>query len=304
VSLDPECLALVEAARRAFDTPEGLTLDRIRRAPPPARAETLALVKRVDEEEVPGPNGPIPTRLYWPDGVAAVGAILFFYGGGFISGSLDKIDGLCRLLASASSCVVISAAYRLAPEWRFPAGAEDAYAASQWAVGWAEARGLKLAVGGESAGGTLATVACMMARDRGGTSPAFQLLVYPGINLTLHTPERTALAEKNYLLSMGAIDWLNAHYCERPEDFANPYCAPVHATNLAELPPALIVTGEYDPLRFENQDYATRLAEAGVPVEFRLYPGAVHGFINAFENIALGRQALIDCARTVGVAVR
>jgi len=264
-------------------------------------AQTLNLVARSEDRLIDGPRGPIPIRLYWPNDREPVGVLTYFHGGGFVTGGLDTVDGICRVLSDRADCVVISVDYRLAPEHKFPAGLEDAYAAFQWAVGNAGALGApaRVAVGGDSAGGNFAAVCCLMARDRAEPLPIFQLLIYPGVNLKVATPERTALAAAGYLLTPAVIDWLNGFYCERESDFLNPYCAPVHARNLKDLPPALVVAGEYDPLRFEGETYAARLRGADVEAVYSQYANSVHGFVNAFEFVDTGRAALMECGEAL-----
>lgn len=300
--LDPQCHDLVEryqAWRAAFPVP---LLEHMRGKLPEISERTRRLVDRTEDREIAGPGGPISLRLYWARG-APEGMLLYFHGGGFITGGLGSVDGQCRVLASASGCLVASAAYRLAPEHPYPAGVEDGHAATLWALAESDRLGLNLAVGGESAGGTIATVACMIARDRGERMPAFQLLVYPGINLRLDTPERSALARAGYVLDPDFIDWLNSHYCRDPAQFGEPYCAPANAIDLSGMPPALVIAGEYDPLRFENRDYARRLQGAGVDTEFRLYPGMVHGFMGGFERIGTARSALAEAAAGLRAAL-
>ncbi len=303
--LDPQCLKIVELVRKTRPPISSFTLADIRRPPAVVSEATMALVERVEDRELPGPAGPIPARLYWPNTAGPAGILVFFHGGGFVAGGIPHVDGVCRVLASETGCLVASIGYRLAPEHKFPAGVEDAFAATRWAL--QEARslgGVPVAVGGESAGGTLATVACMMARDKGVPLPDYQLLIYPGINLRLSSPERDALAEEDYLLSAEMIDWVNGFYCQREEDFHNPYCAPAYAEDLSGLPPAVIVAGEYDPLRFENEEYAQKLNAAGVATNFRLYAGAIHGFVSAFQHVDIGRRALEECAADLRAALR
>ena len=284
---------------------EPFDLARLRAGAPTWSPKTLNLVARCEDRSIAGPSGPIPIRIYWPNPDAPVGVLTYFHGGGFVAGGLDGVDGVCRVLTDQAGCIVISADYRLAPEHRFPAGLEDAYAAFRWAVLNAGDLGApaRVAVGGDSAGGNLAAVCCLMARDRGESSPVFQLLIYPGVNLKVATPERTALAEAGHLLTPAVIDWLNSLYCERESDFLNPYCAPVHAQDLSGLPAALIVAGEYDPLRFECETYAARLRAAGVEAVYSQYTDSVHGFVNAFEFVDTGRAALRECAAALNRAL-
>lgn len=294
--LDPQCEGIVDRWRAWRATAPLPTLAEARSRRPIYSDATRALIARTEDREIAGPAGMIPLRCYSPEQPPA-GMLLYFHGGGFIAGSIEGVDGECRMLASASGCLVVSADYRLAPEHPYPAGVDDGYAALRWAFGEAERLGgLRLAVGGESAGGTIATVACMKARDRGEPVPAAQLLIYPGINLIHETPERAELIAGKYLFDPELLDWLNGHYCRDRAQFDEPYCAPVKATNLTGLPPALVIAGEYDPLRFENADYAERLKAAGVDTDFRLYPGAIHGFVGAFEIVDSGRLALSDAA--------
>lgn len=220
-------------------------------------------------------------------------------------GDLESADGACRALTHQASCLTISVDYRLAPEHPFPAAVEDAFAATQWAIANASALAgshARVAVGGDSAGGALAIVACLMSRDRAAPLPAFQLLLYPGVNLKLETPARDALARAGYGLSRELIDWLNGLYCEVDTDFEQAYCAPVYAETLAGLPPALVIVGEFDPLREEDEAFVQRLSAAGIQARCSLYRGTVHGFVTAFEFIDQGRLALGEAAAALRAA--
>jgi acetyl esterase len=267
------------------------------------RLRTAALgpvqdVARVDERAIAVDHATIRVRLYYPSGRAPWAALVFFHGGGWVIGDLDTHDGICRALTNAAGCVVASVDYRLAPESKYPVAAEDAYAATRWIAGHAAELGLdarRLAVGGDSAGGNLAAVAALMARDRGGPPLAFQLLVYP---VTVHrydTPSYTENAE-GYLLTREAMRWFWQHYVSRPEDGQQPYASPLLARDLRGLPPALVVTAEYDPLRDEGEAYARRLAEAGVPVTLTRYPGMIHGFFRMTLIVDKARALLDEAA--------
>jgi acetyl esterase len=302
---DPQNEMLVAGFRASVGSGP-FDLGGLRRGASPAWSEsTVRLVERFEDRSIDGPAGPIPVRIYWPRQSKPLGVLVYFHGGGFVAGGLDTVDGVCRTLVDGANCIAVSVDYRLAPEHKFPAGVEDAYAAFLWATRNAEALGAptRVAVGGDSAGGNFAAVVSLMARDRAEPSPVFQLLIYPGINLTLDTPERAELARAGYLLTPELIDWLNGFYCERESDFLNPYCAPVHADDLTGLPAALVIVGEYDPLRFECETYDDRLRGAGVAVTYSLYAGSVHGFITAFEFIDSGRAALAECAAALRTAL-
>jgi len=262
-------------------------------------------VARVESRTVPGPRGEIPVRVYTPEGRAPFPVLVYFHGGGWVIGSLETHDGLCRHLANAAGAVVVSVDYRLAPEHPFPASGEDAYAATRWVAANAAVIGgdaKRIAVGGDSAGGNLAAVVPLMARDRGGPPLVFQLLVYP----VTDTPSaNTASYRENaegYFLTAKMMHWFWNHYCGKNPDLSDPYLCPLRAKDLKSLPPALVVTAEFDPLRDEGEAYAARLREAGVPATSKRYPGMIHGFFGMGALLTQARAATKEAAEALRAA--
>ncbi len=299
--LDPEAKMLLLAAARLpqkpieQQTPSEAREDMLRQT---AALGPKTPVAGVQDASAAGPHGNIPLRIYTPGGRETYACLVFFHGGGFVIGSIETHDALCRAMASAAGVVVISVDYRLAPEHKFPVAADDAYAATCWIVENAERFNIdpgRIAVGGDSAGGNLATVAAMMARDRGGPRLAFQLLLYPVTDADL---ERASYREyaQGYLLTRSAMAWFWNHYLSNPDERQHPYAAPLQADDLSGLPPALVITAECDPLCDEGEAYARRLTEAGVPVTLTRYPGMLHGFIRRANLLTQGRNALAQIA--------
>jgi acetyl esterase/lipase len=235
-------------------------------------------VAAVNDRVVPGPAQGIPIRIYTPKGQGPFPIIVYFHGGGWVLGDLDTSDSVCRVLANAASSIVVSVNYRHAPEHKFPAAPEDAYAATLWIS--SNARSFngdanRLAVSGTSAGGNLAAVTALMARDRGGPAIAFQLLIVPVTNYGFDTGSYRQNAE-TYGLTLGAMRWFWNHYLESEADGANVYASPLRATDLKGLPRAFVLTAEFDPLRDEGAAYAEKLRAAGVPVNCKCYAGMIH----------------------------
>lgn len=258
-------------------------------------------VSRVDDRAVAGPEADIPIRIYSPAVNTARRTLVYFHGGGWVIGSIETHDGLCRMIANAAGCTVVSVEYRLAPEHKFPAATEDAYAAVAWAAKHAAALGAepgRLAVGGDSAGGNLAAVACLMARDRGGPPIDLQVLLYPITDHDLDTQSYQAYADR-FLLTRDAMAWFWGHYLAAGADKNHPYISPLRAADLAGLPRALVITAECDPLCDEGDAYARRLAAAGVPVVHAQYPGMIHGFVRRAMLLKQGRKALEQIAEAL-----
>ncbi|MFN8624623.1 MAG: alpha/beta hydrolase [Candidatus Binatia bacterium] len=249
-------------------------------------------VGSVDNLVAPGPNGVIPVRVYTPEQDGPLPILVYFHGGGWVFGDLESHDGVCRALANAARCLVVSVDYRLAPEHKFPAAVEDTYAATQWVAAHAGDFGgdpMRIAIGGDSAGGNLAAVVALVARDRHGPQLTYQVLIYPATDTACDTVSRQENAE-GYLLTLDMIRWFQNHYLRDAEDGENPYVAPLRAHDLHGLPPALVLTAEFDPLRDEGEAYAARLRAAGVATTLIRYDGMIHGFF--------GMGAVFDRART------
>lgn len=263
-------------------------------------------VGRVLNTEITGPNGSIPIRIYEP---ASDGnrenpqpALVFFHGGGWVIGDLATHDLACRALSNAADCVVASVAYRLAPEERFPVPLEDCYAATMWLANEPNVDGLeidssRIVVGGDSAGGTLATGVALVARDRGGPDLVHQLLVYPATNHGFDT-ESYAENANGYFITRDDMERFWDDYLETPRDGRHPYASPLGASDLTDLPPATVLTAGFDPLRDEGREYADRLEDAGVPVSRFEYDDMIHGFLTMLENPEWerAREAIDDLA--------
>jgi acetyl esterase len=237
-------------------------------------------VASVEDRVIPGPAGDLPVRIYTPDGNSPRPVVAYFHGGGFVFCSIDTHDGTCRRLANATGAVVVSVEYRLAPEHCFPAAPDDCYAATMWVHEHASELGgdpRRLVVAGDSAGGNLAAVVAHMARDRGGPPIAFQALIYPVIDAACDTPSYSENAE-GYFLEKQAMRWFWDQYLGVDCDGTDPQASPIKARDLSSLPPAVVITAEYDPLRDEGEAYADALRGAGVPVTMRRYDGMIHGF--------------------------
>lgn len=253
-------------------------------------------VARLENRAIPGPAGPIPIRVYTPSGPLPMPALVYFHGGCFVAGTLDMEDSTCRALANAGECVVVAADYRLAPEHKFPSAVEDAYAATAWVAANARNLGIdpgRIAVGGHSAGGNLAAVVAQLAHKRGGPPVAFQLLVFPIVDCAGDTPSRSEHAS-GYLLTRDMLDWSTRQYLRSKRDAEIPEASPLLAQDLGGLPPALVMTAEYDPLRDEGERYAERLREAGVAATVKRYDGAIHAFFILSGIIDQGKQAIRD----------
>ena len=255
----------------------------------PAEVPIAAVANRT----IPGPAGDIPVRVYTPSGTAPFPLLVFFHGGGWVLGGLETHDEICRTLANGAGCVVVSVDYRLAPEHRYPAAAEDCYAATQWCAAHAAELGAdasRIAIGGDRAGGNLTAVVAQMARDRGGPKLVFQLLIYPVTDVVRDRPSYRDNAE-GYLLTAGDMEWFWGHYLgDAPQRGTEPYASPIRAKNLAGLPPALVITAEFDPLRDEGEAYGAALENAGVAAKVTRYDGMIHGFF--------GMGAMMDKAKT------
>ena len=304
--VDPQVQALLDAVATlnlpAWNT---LTPDEVRaqveagRVPIPPEP-----IARVEDRTIPGPAGEIPVRIYAPEADALLPALMYFHGGGFVIGNIESHDNVCRRLANDGQCAVISVDYRLAPEHHFPAAADDAYAATAWVAGHAAEIGVdgaRVAVGGDSAGGNLAAVAALMARDRGGPTIVFQLLVYPVTNFDFGTDSYRNHAD-GYFLTADSMRWFWGHYLARPEDGRGPYASPLEADDLSGLPPALVITAEYDCLIDEGEAYASRLRGAGVPVTYSVYEGMVHGFWTMAPFVSRADDALAEAAAALRAA--
>jgi acetyl esterase len=239
-------------------------------------------VAAVEDRQIAGPACDIPVRIYTPEGDAPKPVVTFFHGGGFVICSIDTHDGLARRLANAIGAIVVSVEYRLAPECRFPGPAEDCYAATVWTHEHADELGgdpARLMVAGDSAGGNLAAVVTHMARDRGGPPIICQALIYPVIDAACDAPSYTENAE-GYFLSAEGMHWFWAQYLGPDGDGSHPLASPIRADELSGLPPAVVISAEYDPLRDEGEAYGEALRAAGVPVTVRRYDGMIHGFVS------------------------
>jgi acetyl esterase/lipase len=258
---------------------------------------------RVEDFSIPGPDGDVPVRLYALEHSGVRPALIYFHGGGWVFGNLETHDSVCRDLAAESGAVVVSVDYRLSPEVKFPAAVDDSYAATVWVAANAERLGIdarRISVGGDSAGGNLATVIAMRCRDAGGPKLSRQLLIYPVTDLSsFDTASHRELAE-GYFLTRAAMQWFTGHYLASDDQKRHAEASPLHAPNLSGLPPAFVMTAEFDPLRDEGEAYAARLQQAGVSVTSKRYPGMIHGFVSMRGVVSGGRQAIQEAAKFVG----
>ena len=311
--LDPQARALLDLIEargmpsyHTMTPPEARAFYRDRRfftqAEPPEVAE-------VSELTAPGPHGPIPVRGYRPKGAAAgalLPALIYYHGGGWTIGDLDTHDVLCREIANAAGCTVFSVDYRMGPEHKFPAAVDDAFAALKWVAAQAGPLAIdaqRLAVGGDSAGGNLAAVVSLLARDGGGPALRLQLLIYPATDLRGKTPSYTRNGA-GYLLTSEVMAYFNRCYLTGEADKADWRASPLLADDLSRLPPALVLTAGYDPLVDEGDQYAQRLRAAGVSVEYRCFDGQIHGFITMGKVLDQANEAVALCAGRLKAALR
>jgi acetyl esterase len=265
---------------------------------PPAVA-----IGKIDNITMPGPAGEIKLRVYAP--VAGGGAVLpclvYFHGGGWVIGDLDTHDALCRTLANETGARVIAVDYRLAPEHKFPAAADDSYAAVKWVEANAVTLGIdpnRIAVAGDSAGGNLAAVVCLMAKQKASPRVIFQLLIYPVTQARAKTESMAAFAE-GFFLERKSMDWFCDQYLPPDADVNDWRVSPLAAADLSGLPRAYVVTAGFDPLRDEGKAYADKLNRAGVAAVYVDYPGMVHGFFNMSAVIPTAREAVADAAKAL-----
>ena len=258
-------------------------------------------VMEVRDHTVQGDGGPIQLRAYTPPGPRPSPVLVYYHGGGWVTGGLEESDSQCRLMASWAGCVVAHVDYRHAPESVFPAALDDAYAGVVWVAENASLIGAdatRIAVGGDSAGGNLAASVALLARDRGAPHLVFQYLGYPVTDGSMSLPSYAENAA-GFGLTADSMAWYWDQYVPDPANRSNPLASPLAAEDLTGLPPALVMTAEFDPLRDEGDAYAARLQDAGVPVELKRYDGMVHGFLGQTGDVDAARQAMTDLAASL-----
>jgi acetyl esterase len=278
-------------------------------------SEDPPAVDVVRDLTISGPGGDLPVRIYLPAAETPAPVLVFYHGGGWVLGTLDSADDICRRFARRANCVVVSVDYRLAPEHPFPAAVDDAYAALEWVADAAGGIGGdpdRLGVAGTSAGGNLAAAAALRARDEGGPALTQQILCYPMTGRGFEgdgTADADGALEHplgSYdenadgpLLTRRDVEWFWEQYLDGPEDAANPYAVPRRTDDLSGVPPASVVTCGHDPLRDEGVAYAAALADADVPVEHLHYPDVVHGFLSMADEATVADDAFDEVAATV-----
>ena len=302
--LDPQIQAVLDAAKKANVaelwqlTPHDARAEYLRRT---NRLKVDVDIHRFEDRDVDGPARRIPIRIYTPRQSKSgekLPVLVWYHGGGYVIGDLDTHDSVCRALANEADCIVVAVDYRLAPEHKFPAAVDDCEAALKWVAKHASeihADGARIAVGGDSAGGNLATVVSILARDAGSPNIAFQLLIYPVTAPEPETKSHHAFAE-GYLLTRKTITWFFTHYIRSSKDTTDFRYAPLEADDLSSLPPALIIVAGYDPLRDEGVEYAQALIHAGNRVRLSNYDGMVHGFFLMGGMVDASRHAVSESA--------
>lgn len=276
------------------------------RAADRSRDRFVTSVDDIANRTIPGPHGQIPVRIYRPTSDKPLPIIVFFHGGGWVIGSLDGKDSVCRDLAFLVNAVVVSVDYRLAPEFKFPVPVDDCLAATTWVADHAAEIGgnpARIAVAGDSAGGNLATVVALRIRDEGGPRLAFQGLVYPVTGSPWDDRESYRQNGTDYFLTHEAMVWFTNHYINTKADLDNPYMAPLRATSLANLPPAIVLTCEFDPLLDEGIAYAKALNDAGVPCQQITYPGLIHAAFGFDDIIPASWQMQMDLSAALRAAL-
>lgn len=301
--VDPDTQAVLDLLRQ-LGAPEFSTLTpeqarKLSLGPPPA---VPTAVHGVENRSIAGSEADIPIRIYKALSERANrGALVYFHGGGWVIVSLDSHDETARRLCAGSGCTVISVDYRLAPETRYPDAMIDCFDATCWVAREAATLGIdatRIAVGGDSAGGNLAAAVALKARDDGGPALAFQLLIYPVTEPNFETRSYQDNAT-GYLLTRSAMQWFWDHYVPGAEARNQAYASPLRATNLRDLPPALVITAEFDPLRDEGEAYARALAAAGVDTGHTRYDGVVHGFFGTHSTVAKSPAAIDRATRAL-----
>lgn len=303
---DPQMKAVLEQLAAMTPVPPyKLTPAQVRKAPGAGDAAKAVLKKKnggtlpppepvakVENRTVPGPAGNIPVRVYTPDGDGPFPVLVYYHGGGWVIASIEAYDSSCRALCNLAKCVVVSVGYRQAPEHRFPASHEDSYAALQYVMkntGQFGGDPKKVAVGGESAGGNLAAAVCLMARDRKGMMPIYQLNVYPIGGANLNTPSYKANATA-IPLSKPFMAWFFRYTLRKPSDGNSPYIS-IYNANVKGLPPATVITAQIDPLMSDGVMYANHLKKAGIPVRYQNYNGVSHEFFGMAAVVDKAKQA-------------
>lgn len=279
--LDPEIQLMLDTTGGSLPDVRTQPLDVVRRAYDMSAGISTLELAEISDMTIRGPGGDLAIRLYRPAGEGVKPALVYFHGGGWVIGSLASHDGACRRLAEVSGCVVVAVDYRLAPEYPFPAAFDDSYAATKWLVAEAASLGIdptRVGVAGDSAGANLAAAVTLKARDEGGPALAVQVLIYPATRFDAETPSIIRNAE-GYGLTTAAMRWFSAQYIPDPVLRQSPLASVMNAKSVSGLPPALVVTAEFDPLCDEGEAYAARLHDAGVPVRAIRYDGTIHGFL-------------------------
>jgi acetyl esterase len=306
--LDPAAKAMMDQMKAAgmpeIDTLPPVQLRQVTTQMFRAQGGTPEPVHQVEDRRIPGPAGEIPVRIYKPAASGPLPVLVFFHGGGFVIGDLDSHDAACRALTNQAGCITAAIDYRLAPEHKYPAAVDDCYAAAKWVSDHAHELGgdpARLAVGGDSAGGNLSAVVSLMARDRGGPKIAFQLLVYPATDMACNTYSHKTFTD--YFLTDRSIRYFLGHYLRGEADRKDPAASPALAASHKGLPPALIITAEFDPLRDEGEAYGEILRKAGVPVTVTRYDGMIHGFFTMGLVLRQGREAISQAAGALRTAL-
>jgi acetyl esterase len=261
----------------------------LRQGAPPLPTGAPVPMARVMDRKIETPEGDLSVRIYHPREAAQLPVLVYYHGGGWVLGSLDSHDSVVRALAAAADCIVVSVDYRLAPEHRFPAAVRDCVSAVRWAHAHAAEFGAdpaRIAVGGDSAGGNLAAVVALTLRDSGGPALVGQLLVYPVTRLRGPCEGSLVTNSEGYFLRTCDVDWFESHYLGDSGDPSDPRASPLLARDLSRLPPALVITAEFDPLCDQGEAYARHLSEAGGVCTHTRYAGAIHGFFGMPAAIA------------------
>lgn len=299
MALDPQARQFIQRLAEKSGPPLAeLGPDDVRRALASNPTGTPEPVAATEARAIPGPHGDIPVRIYRPTRASALPALVYFHGGGWVAGNLDSAEAACTRLANRAGAVVMSVDYRLAPEHKFPAAVDDCQAATQWVAEHAETLDIdaaRIAVGGDSAGGNLAAVVSLLARDAGGPAIVAQLLFYPAMQHAFDTVSHRENG-RDYYLTTELMTWFWNHYLNDESEGRDVRASPLLAHDASGLPPALVVTAEFDPLRDEGEAYAARLDAAGTPATLRRYDGQIHSFVTRPGVMDAGARAIDESA--------